>query len=263
MIIYKPIMTKKELKEIQEIVLNKKEEVLINSPLKRAIITKENQNLEKAYKINKLLLQKTNRKIYNIMYSIYSHMNYCTLNNTRSPWISFIKDQETAFKLANLKQKEIFSEKSGYVDKTENRRTKRYQQLFSTNKYNQGIYILNIDESKIITDLSLMTDKEILSKLDSGYLIDLGTKENFEYLKERILRDSPASEELMNGMKKRLINGLIHAYEKNELLAYKEFKTTNKKFKYIDQKKLSSIETLDKEACKLSKTSNSKKIKKI
>ena len=108
-----------------------------------------------------------------------------------------------------------------------------------------------------------MTDKEILSKLDSGYLIDLGTKENFEYLKERILRDSPASEELMNGMKKRLINGLIHAYEKNELIAYKEFKTTAKKFKYIDQKKLSSIETLDKEAFKLSKTSNSKKIKKI
>lgn len=263
MIVYKPVMTKKELKEIQKIVLNNKEEVLINSPLKRAIITKENQNLEKAYKTNKILLQKTNRKIYNIIYSIYSHMNFCTLNNTRSPWISFIKDQETAFKLANLKQKEIFSEKSGYVDKTENRRTKRYQQLFSTNKYNQGIYILNIDESKIITDLSLMTDKEILSKLDSGYLIDLGTKENFEYLKERILRDSPASEELMNGMKKRLINGLIHAYEKNELLAYKEFKTTNKKFKYIDQKKLSSIETLDKEACKLSKTSNSKKIKKI
>ena len=67
----------------------------------------------------------------------------------------------------------------------------------------------------------------------------------------------------MYGMKKSLINGLIHAYEKNELLAYKEFKTTNKKFKYIDQKKLSSIETLDKEAFKLSKTSNSKKIKKI
>ena len=52
MIVYKPIMTKKELKEIQEIVLNNKEEVLINSPLKRAIITKENQNLEKAYKQN-------------------------------------------------------------------------------------------------------------------------------------------------------------------------------------------------------------------
>ena len=57
MIVYKPIITKKELKEIQEIVSNNKEEVLINSPLKRAIITKENQNLEKAYKINKLLLQ--------------------------------------------------------------------------------------------------------------------------------------------------------------------------------------------------------------
>jgi hypothetical protein len=67
----------------------------------------------------------------------------------------------------------------------------------------------------------------------------------------------------MNGMKKNLINGLINAYEKNELIAYKEFKTTTKKFKYIDQKKLSSIETLDKEACKLSKTSNSKKLKKI
>ena len=36
MIVYKPVMTKKELKEIQEIVLNNKEEVLINSPLKRA-----------------------------------------------------------------------------------------------------------------------------------------------------------------------------------------------------------------------------------
>ena len=263
MIVYKPIITKKELKEIQEIVSNNKEEVLINSPLKRAIITKENQNLEKAYKINKLLLQKTNRKMYNIIYSIYSHANFCTQNNSRSPWISFIKDQKTAFKLANLNQREILGEKLGYVDKIENRRTKKYQQLFTTKKYNQGIYILNIDESKIITDLSLMTDKEILSKLDSGYLIDLGTKENFEYLKERILRDCPASEELMNGMKKSLINGLINAYEKNELIAYKEFKTTNKKFKYIDQKKLSGIETLDKEACKLSKTSNSKKLKKI
>lgn len=263
MIVYKPIITKRELKEIQEIVLNNKEEVLINSPLKRAIITKENQNLEKAYKINKLLLQKTNRKMYNIIYSIYSHTNFCTQNNSRSPWISFIKDQKTAFKLANLNQREILGEKLGYVDKIENRRTKKYQQLFTTKKYNQGIYILNIDESKIITDLSLMTDKEILSKLDSGYLIDLGTKENFEYLKERILRDCPASEELMNGMKKSLINGLINAYEKNELIAYKEFKTTNKKFKYIDQKKLSSIEILDKEACKLSKTSNLKKLKKI
>lgn len=246
MIFYKPIRTKDELDEIKDIVLTQKEEVIINSPLTRTTLLKSNINMEKALKAKELLLKKRTRKIYNILYSIYAHINSYTQNNSRTPWISFIKDEDKAFKIANLKEKELVFKVLESVNRIENRNSNYYQTTFATKKYNQGIYLVDIDETKIITDLSLMTDKELLSKLDKGYLIDLGTKENFEYLKSIIISKSTASDELMEAMKNNLIKGLIAAYNSNELIAYNKFILPYSKFKYINNKSLLSIEVLEK-----------------